>query len=55
MLELRVAVSLLKQRVARGDGPATLQARERLAVIVGELAGRGDSRDQREAAELLRS
>ena len=55
MLELRVAVSLLKHRAARGDDPATLQAHERLAVIVGELAGRGDSRDQREAAELLRS
>jgi hypothetical protein len=54
MLELRVAVTLLKHRAARGDDPATLQAREHLALIVGELVGRGDSRDQREAVALLR-
>jgi hypothetical protein len=53
MLELRVAISLFRQRRVRGNSIATRQARELLTGIVNALAGRGDTQDQLEAMALL--
>ena len=53
MLELRAAVSLLRHRLAHGDGPGTSQARERLTAIVAVFPEGEDSQDVREAVAFL--
>jgi DNA-binding SARP family transcriptional activator len=53
MLELKAAVSLLRQRLKRGDEAGTGRSREQLAAIVAALPEGRDSPDMREAATLL--
>jgi hypothetical protein len=51
-LELRAAVSLLRYRLARGDGEGARLARESLAVVLDALPERTETPDLREASRL---
>ncbi len=51
--ELRAAVSLLRHRMERGDGPGAREAHDLLAAIVDGLSEGRDTHDVREAATIL--
>jgi hypothetical protein len=53
MLELRVAVSLLRQALERGDRRGASEARAELAAIASALPEARDTPEQREAEALL--
>jgi DNA-binding SARP family transcriptional activator/TPR repeat protein len=51
--ELRAAVSLLRHRMERGDGPGVCEAHDLLAAIVDGLSEGRDTQDMREATTIL--
>jgi DNA-binding SARP family transcriptional activator len=53
LLELRVATSILRRGLARGDVPGTREARDRLAAIIAALSEGRETPDVRAAVALL--